>query len=245
MTDEELLRLNGEGFFPGPNETEEQFVARVAEVHRRAEKIRDPIPSSHWDWVRLHLQQLFDFSPRCLPAFYSNRSLMPWQGAASWTQGGKLVAVQLRKALQKGSFLRIYQREEILAHEAVHAARASFEESRWEEFLAYMTSEKKWRRVLGPIVQKPWEVWPFFVGCMLGPVWPVMFLGAAFWAGIGFIRLVRCHRILKRVAEKLNGKNVRAILVRLTETEIERLSIGQEVGDESLRWRLLRLTYWR
>ena len=251
MTDEELLDLNERGFFPGPDESEEDFLRRVEWVKQAAGALGErAIPSSHWVWARLHLRELFGFAPECLPAYYSNRSLAPWQGAASWIEGGKISAVQLRENLKRGSYLGIYRREEILGHEAVHAARSAFEADRWEEFFAYMTSESRWRRVLGPIVRSPWEVWPFLAFCLIGSWLPAMFLGAAAWAGIGFWRLARGHWILRRASEEIkrdarNVSHVRAILVRLADWEIERLAKGLEIGNESLRWRLLRLAYWK
>lgn len=234
MTDEELLRLNQEGFIPGPGESEEAFLARVQASRG------DHVPS---EWVGLHLRQLFDFRPGCLPAFYSNRSLAPWQGAAVWIEGRTVKAVQLRKALKSGSYLGLYNRDEILAHEAVHAARAAFEESVNEEFFAYMTSQKKWRRVLGPIVRRPWEVWPVLLGAVMGAWMPVFYWVTTLWMGWGFVRLIRQHACLRKAAKGL-GKNARAILVRLTDQEIEQLAKGEKLkAKEELRWRLLRLAY--
>lgn len=249
MTDEELLLLNRKGFIPGPKEAEEAFFQRVEAVKKAFSHLDCPLPSSHWDWVRLHLNKIFDFAPECLPAFYSNRSLAPWQGAASWIEEGGAVSIQLREQFRKGSYLGIYQREEILAHEAVHAARAAFREGKYEEFFAYMTSETRWRRVLGPLVTRPWEVWPFLGFSLFGPFWEGAFLAAALWLGIGFWRLSVRHRKLGKAANRLwektrNKEIVRAVLFRLTDEEIENLAKGKEVGDHSLRWRAIRLAYF-
>ena len=129
MQDRELLDWNRRGFIPGPKESEEDFLRRVNDTGKEAVKLGGrPIPSSHWEWVRRHLREIFDFEPESLPAFYSNRLLVPWQGAASWIMSGKLIGVQLREKLQRGSYLGLYDRNEILAHEAVHAARCAFQE---------------------------------------------------------------------------------------------------------------------
>lgn len=232
MTDEELLSYNNLGFIPGPNESEADFTQRVKSVKQAFLKLGDgTIPPSHWDWVEIQLKDLFSFTPHCLPAFYSNRSLTPWQGAAAWVEHGKIIAIQLRNAFKKGSFLGIYDRGEILSHEAVHAARSAFPKDRWDEYFAYMTSEKAWRRVLGPIVQSPWEVWPFLLFCIAGALFPLVFIGAAIWTGFGFYRLAQGHRILRKASESLSSegysdKQVRAILFRLTDAEIQRLSRG-------------------
>jgi hypothetical protein len=233
----QLLELNREGFIPGPGETEEQFLARV----ERSKKFFDEgswIPKPHWDWVDQSLQEIFDFSPRYVPVFYSNRDLRLWQGAAAWSDG----TVQLREGFRKGSYLG-YAREEVLAHEAVHIARAAFQESRYEEFFAYLTSEKKWRRVLGPIVRRPWEVWPLMVAAVLG-LWQV----SALWAGLGFIRLIRCHLRLRAASKQFDPKWAKAILLRLTDDEIDLFAKGEDVEkyafrQNCIRWKLIKLGY--
>ncbi len=249
MTDQELLALDKRGLIPGPKEDEDSFLARVALVKESFEK-GEWIPESHWDWVREYLQEMFNVKPLYICAFYSNRGLTPWQGAASWIEGKRLHAIQLRTGLKKGAYLGIYRREEILAHEAVHAARSGFDENRCEEFFAYMTSEKKWRRVLGPIVQRPWEVWPFLGALIGGMIWPVCYWGAAIWSGIGFFRLIRQHRVLKKAAAQIfkrtaDARKARAILFRLTDAEIEAFSKGEEIENYAqrqtcLRWRIIR-----
>lgn len=268
MKDEAWLERNREGLIPGPNETEEEFKTRVEETKRRFEK-ENLIPRGHLEWVQLHLRELFDFQPSFLPISYSNKGLAPWQGAACWVEGRKVVSIQLREALKKGSYLGIYRREEILAHEAVHAARSAFEERKNEEFFAYMTSEAKWRRVLGPILQRPAECWPFIFLLAGGLVsewislyfdlvdWMggVCFWGALLWVGIGFGRLIRQHWVLRRAGERLlailkEKKTVRAVLFRLTDEEIDRFARDEKITEyvqnqKCLRWKVLRLAYFK
>lgn len=265
MTDQELLLLNQEGFIPGPGEEEGDFLKRVEEGKKRFFELEGEwIPKAHWDWVSLHLKEMFDFTPCYLPAFYSNKNLAPWHGAASWILGRAVSAIQLREGLRKGSYLGLYKREEILGHEAVHAARSGFEESKNEEFFAYMTSEKKWRRVLGPILQRPIEAWPFVVGICVGMIGEIGAMGilagigywtVAIWTGLGFGRLCWRHWRLRRSAEQIlkqvgDARLVRAILMRLTDEEIKRFSKGERVEEYALRqnclrWRLIRLAYLR
>lgn len=251
METESFLSLNRKGFFPSPGESEALFLDRVEKVRARFKNLGDPlIPVSHWDWVSHHLNEVFDFRPECLPVFYSNRSLLPWQGAAIWIEESGETVIQLRQALQKGSFLKLYDREEILAHEAVHAARAGFKEDQWEEFFAFMTSPMLWRRVLGPIIRRPWEVWPFLLCCLLGPVFPLGFFGAAIWAVLGFGRLIVQHRTIKQASAELSKliqdpRKIRAVLVRLSNEEIRALSRGEKIGDDSFRWTIIRELYFR
>jgi hypothetical protein len=137
-----------------------------------------------------------------------------------------------------------------MAHEAVHAVRSGFDESRFEEFFAYMTSEKQWRRALGPILQRPWEAWPLMACLAVGALWPFAYLAAAVWVGLGFIRLISSHKILNAAASHLHKKisddrQVRSVLLRLTDAEIEAFAQGQDVieyatSQKCLRWQILR-----
>ncbi len=248
MTDAELLVLDQIGFVPGPGEEEGAFLNRVERTKEKFAK-GEWIPDSHWSWIREYLDQMFHVKPLYICAFYSNRGLAPWQGAASWIEGRELHSVQLREKLRRGSYLGIYSREEILAHEAVHAIRSGFDEDRSEEFFAYMTSEKRWRRIFGPILQRPWEAWPFLVAITGGVIWPACYLAAAIWLGIGFFRLIRQHRQLKKAARQIlervgDERKTRAILFRLTDREIEAFSKGVKIEEYAqvqteLRWRVI------
>ena len=254
MTDEELLELNSQGLIPGPKESEEDFLSRVRRGMIREEK--DWIPRAHLEWTALHLKEVFDFSPVCLPIFYSNRSLAPWEGAAAWIENGRVSSIQLREGFKKGSYLWLYKRDEVIAHEAVHAARCAFNEEKFEEFFAFLVSEKKWRRVLGPLLKRPWEIWPFFICAFVGVFFgeAMLLWGAFLWASMGFWRLARRHRQLRGASEAVlevvgGDRKTRAVLFRLTDEEILRFSKGKSVAEyagrqECLRWRLIRLAYF-
>ena len=250
ITEDELLAYSKKGFIPGPGESETSFLHRIQATKQAFLKLGvAAIPDSHWEYVRGNLEKLFGFTPESLPAFYSNKALTPWQGAAAWVERGQVIAIQLREAFRKGTFLRIYKRSEILAHEAVHAARSAFPKDPWDEYFAFMTSDQAWRRSLGPIIRSPWEVWPFLIFCLLGSFLPLFFLGASFWICAGFIRLIKAHLTLKRALKELNKKmtlqEARILLLRLTNDEIQELSIGKELKiTTDLRGRLIEI-YWR
>lgn len=253
MTDDELLSLNSQGFIPGPLESEEHFLHRVSRV-KNSLTHEEKIPPSDWDWTRQHLKFIFDFEPESLPVFYSNKSLAFWEAAAAWIEEGRLVGVQLREGLKKGSYLHIYSREEILSHEAVHAARSAFNEPENEEFFAYLTSEAKWRRFIGPILRRTEEGWIFLGLLAISLFFPFMYAGALFWMICGCVRLIKQHLRLKKASEHIfdtiqDPKKVRAILVRLTDREINLLAQKQDLQEYAnnqtcLRWKLIRLAYF-
>jgi hypothetical protein len=183
------------------------------------------------------VNQLYSFEPQSLKVFYSSRGLAPWQGAACWIDEKNIPSLQLRESFQKGSFLGIYHKDELLAHEAVHAARAAFEEPQSEEFFAYATSPVSWRRAIGPILRKPSEAWFLFLG-LFPPILPIL-------AAFAFTRLILQRLRMKKAADQFDQtdpRKVRALLFRMTDLEICSLSRGKKLsGDSTLRWRLIRL----
>jgi hypothetical protein len=250
MTDQELLEFNAKGFIPGPFETEIQFLTRVAAI-KNSFREKDSIPRAHSEWIKHHLRELFGFEPESLIAFYSNKGLTPWQGAACWIGEDKVPQLQLREGFKKGHYLALYSREETLAHESIHAARAAFEEPENEEFFAYGSSEKKWRRALGPIIKNQWEVWVLLGALFTGVFWEGGIAFSLLWITAGFYRLIRQHVRRARAAKALmhcltEHALIRAVLLRLTDLEIRQLAKGQKLqGDDTLRWRLLRLAYFQ
>lgn len=260
MEDATLLELSEQGFIPGPQETEEAFIARIERMKSAYESQTERLPQAHWDWVKLHLESRFGFQPTFVTAFYSDAHLTPWQGAAIWLEENGFPLIQLRTALRKGSYLGLYRREEILAHEAVHAARAAFLQSRFEEFFAYMTAENRVRQVLGPIIDRPWEVWPFIICLGSGSLaslgigtWEgadlislLSYLLAFVWLGLGLIRLIRGHWLLQKASQQLiqmgcSDSLARTVLFRLTDEEIQKLAKGEPIlKRDSLRERLVR-----
>lgn len=246
MTDADLLALNKIGWLPGPGEDEASFEARVQKGKEHFEKTGG-LGQAHWEWAREHLEELFDVKPLYIGAFYSKRGLAPWQGAATFVEGREVRSIQLHPRLRKGSHW-FTDRGEVLAHEAIHALRSGFEESWCEEFFAFMASSKKYRRVLGPIIQRPWEVWPLFLILLIAPFWPEAYLAASIWIGLGFARLIRGHYILKRVfsfllKKGIDAKKARAVFIRLSKEEIEKMYRGVDVFEEKRsepRWKILQ-----
>jgi hypothetical protein len=246
MTDQELLDFNSRGFIPGPEESEGDFQRRI-DAAKATFSEQKTLPPAHWEWVRLHVKELFHFEPESLTAYYSNEKLAPWQGAACWIGEDRVPLLQLRNGFKKGSYLNLYSRGEILAHESTHAARVAFDEPEYEEFFAYATAVRKWRRVLGPIFQRTSEPWILLISFGLGIFWKIGWILATALIAAGFWRLIHRHLRLKKafhhLVERLQDKKVaRAVLFRLTDREIKTLAQGTWIeGDETLRWRLIRL----
>lgn len=257
----ELLSLNSDGLFPGPGESEADFCERVRHVQEKLKSQEQPVALHHWQWAAEQLRALYDFSPKWCSAYYSSKGLAPWQAAATWIDVKRVYSIQLR---QSGWISSLVSRDEVLAHEAVHAARAAFDEPKAEEMFAYLTSPAKWRQVIGPLFRRPiealWFMGLIFFGSLLQIAevfWDQMlgsslcfFAAAAFLFGCS-IRLcgmrVRLTRAAKQLAPRLRDPaKVRAVLFRLADHEIAALSKGRLSTDSAeLRWQLLRSQYFK
>lgn len=291
MNDEIFSHLNQRGFIPGPLETEEEFSKRVDYCLKVREHIKPVIGDKltegdlKQEYLILHealplAKSLFDISPDWIPLFFSNFKLSFWQGGCAWIfqitdQSPTSAVLQLRrKFLTSPVLFPFYQRKEVIAHELVHAARMAFNEPKYEEILAYQTSQSKLRCWLGGIVQSQKEVWLFFFSLMMSSLG--LFL--SIWSGLpgddpliwilwtlpfiliflAFFRNIKKQRIFKKCLENLNKSlkdpsKALAVMMRLTDEEIEKFSsfspseIIQYAQDSllsSLRWRIIYKVYF-
>ena len=278
---EEILFLNQTGWLVGPKETKETFLQRVKTTRECGENLsllqdqcfplNQKVKKPHWQWVKAHLLSLFDIAPESFLAFFNDKKFSFFEGAAMWicsVDGQKVPVIQIRKPLAKGSWLYFYTLEELLAHEAVHAARVAFDEPRMEEFFAYMSSSSSFRKVLGPLVKNSWEVWVFFSLFFIGIVFQsfsyeilpalsaLCFSACLLFLSVGFVRLFRMRRIFVKAFNKLflifQKKSIAmAVLVRLTDEEIQNFSksslekIYQYVDqDKTFRWQVIKSSYF-
>ncbi|WP_194847334.1 hypothetical protein [Candidatus Neptunochlamydia vexilliferae] len=261
---EKLKELGEAGIIAGPDESEEAFVKRLYILKKTA-------PSQLLKGYTIHpwegdFEKLLGARPDWIPLTYSNRKLLPWQGAVLWVFDHKIPLIQLRKGFKKGKFL-LYSCEEVLLHETIHALRASFEEPKYEEILAYAHSKSKWRRFLGPLFRKPSHAL-FFISlifiCLLIQGSSLLFLDSPFLPYLQFLSLVPCvdlalrgatlvkdRRLLKKTLEKISQlfpkqANPFPVALRLKDSEIQKfatdsveqvLTYIEEQVPRSVRWR--------
>jgi hypothetical protein len=286
---EELLLLNREGFIPGPNESYEAFMKRVSLTKRLYEdgnkffekekppfKLNDRLKKPDLSWVNPTLLNLFDISACKYPVYFSNEKLNFLQGAATWFldfEGINVPLLQIRKNLKKGSYLRIYELEDVLAHEVVHFARAGFDEKIFEEFLAYSTSSRFIRKVFGPLFDNFKEIcWffgflsiflvsqyisIFFESILFSGLFVFAFLAVfgstIFYMGRLFFRKKIFNGCLKKLIKILKDKKLaKAVIFRLTDREIKKFfkmkleDIKDYVKSEkSLRWKVIFEAYFK
>lgn len=258
-----LLNLNLRGLFPGPSETFEAFFARVESLSSKE--------VSEYSSALVHLNKIYNAAPDWMEATVQSQGLMPWEGAVLWIEESSAQVRTCRIQLNDSFLSRLYPRDEMLAHELVHAMRLMFDEKRFEEILAYQTSKNRFRRYFGPLFSTPKETKGFIALVLLTSVsyWAeVIFnldlvgeyiLALPFFAlGLGIFRLWRSQRIFSKALRKIKqlipaSLNPIVIALRLTDAEIERFAKSsseetrhfiKEQSQRSLRWRQLNQSYF-
>ncbi len=263
LSSKELIVWNHCGFLPQPDEEERAFLERVALL----EKEKSQNSSINMEAALLRCEELFDLKPDWITIEEKQKGLMPWQGAVLWIQKdareNTIPLIQLSPRLKTSWLGKWYPQEEVLAHECVHAVRLPLNSSRFEEIAAYQTSKNLFRRFLGPIIRRPFEVFIFLGAVVLGwigLIWSsVSFFLWAPWilCLFGGIRLVLSQCTFKRCQAKLqlllkNQNKALAMTIRLTDKEIdlfarvspkEILSYIYRAEKEQLRWRMLSAAY--
>ncbi|MCB1082053.1 MAG: hypothetical protein KDK63_02795 [Chlamydiia bacterium] len=268
ITPSELKDLGEKGFIAAPDESEEAFVKRVDMLTNLAKSPESLLTGFSFETVDLERCQFLGANPHWIPLTYSNKKLAPWQGAAMWLFEGRATfpIIQLRKGFKKGRYL-FYSKEEVLAHEVVHAMRMGFNEPRFEELLAYYHSKSTVRKFLGPLFRTPKQALIFIgwvavsIGCqaislfLIDSPFSFLFRGLAFLPLIDLAfrgaLLLRDFRLLKKAIKKLGTIFSKrgdpfAIAIRLKDSEIQMfaskdredlLQAIEKKVPDSLRWR--------
>ena len=292
IPEEQLLEWNRRGLVPGPEESDEEYLERAEScLNLKSQLAKDlgevvpftKSPPASEDYLKTALQRtqhLFDMAPDWIPLFFSNYQLTPWHGGCAWIFQAKKdsptgALLQLRQSFNASpTYLKIYHRDEFLAHELSHVGRMKFEEPNFEEFFAYRTSRSGFRRWFGPIVKSFWESLIFIVVLVIiflldfalffldqEALYPVAMwaktvpLGMlAFGAGRLWWRHHQFSNCFKRLEELLSDETkARAVIYRLRDCEIIAFSgmcpceiqqFIKENKDKSLRWRVLHKAYF-
>lgn len=216
-----MLKLDQQGWILSPNETKKQLLSRKATSEKKIHPTSSLENKAH-DIT----EKLYQFRLNDVEIIYSKKSIYPWQGALLWSYEEKgeepFPVIQIRK---KG----IYNEQEILAHELVHAARFSFKEPFFEEMLAYQTSSSKLYRFFGPLFMFQLEPLLFLLLSFTS------FLGIIFLENLCFLwipplifailllRLTLLHTLFLLAKKHLKQEGVLnplAILLRLSDKEI-------------------------
>lgn len=247
---------NSLGFLPRKGEEKEAFLKRVRAMKREEVSIEALARCKH----------LFDAEPEWVEILEDHKGLSPWQGAVMWTQedseGNITPLIQISPRLKKSFLRRWYPKEEVIAHELIHAVRMPLHSLRFEEIIAYHTSQNPVRKYLGPLVRRPYEVYVLLSTLVIS--WAALLWGVSFflflpWAVclFGILRLIYCqwifHRCKANLSKVLKDKGkILAFLARLTDEEIayfahssiqDILSYADQAQETQLRWQILLEAY--
>ena len=251
--------FDGRGWILGPREDAKALVSRVEILEyffsNPPETIDYFLTDRDWEGALERIRVLYDAKPDWIVAHYDNNGLTFFQGAATWIvckDDLRVPLIQLRKSFDSGSHLKLYSCEEVLAHEVVHAMRMQFDEPKFEEIFAYKTSRRLYRRLMGPLFQKPWEA-NLFLLILLIPIatevyaffypehdwvfWLTAlpaFFGAWLLGRLVFYQLV-LHIALKKLRPILKQpQKAWAVALRLSDREIFRIAFSKM--EQFLDW---------
>lgn len=270
LSDENLLFLNKQGLFPGPGETADLFERRLSLYKEfsldpagffRKRVETPPFPLDTYKTVTLNISQ-YGIEQSSFLVFYSNKGLSLLEGGLTTIveiDGIDLPLIQINQNfLKKERLWGIYSKQDVIEHETLHAMRASFEETRFEEFFPYKLSKHPLRRILGPIICKKEEGHLFLALVFAGTVFSLLsflwasilaFLASFVLLALGVVRLSASANVLKKAEKHLKELKIDPLpfLFRLTDAEIEKIAqiSGKELlkyieEQKSYRWSLLK-----
>lgn len=265
-TKDKFIALNKKGLFPGPNEKEKAFLERVQALEEFFSKppseVDDFLTDGDWSAPREELLEKYDFSPDWIVAHFDNAKLPFFQAGATWISEKKtlripLIQLKKRYANKPGAL------SEIVAHEAVHAARMQFDEPRFEELLAYQTSRFPWRRFLGGLFMRSWESTLFLLSLLIpfvielslvfspeGGNWEIFFwtpwVYLLYLLGRNLLNWGTLNRARRKLMRRYPAlEKPWAVLLRLTDEEIWSLAWSSEKWKkEDLRKQLIWEIYF-
>lgn len=244
-----LLDWSAQGLFVAPDDSLERYV-------ERAHLLLKASGAQGTEAARAIVRACYEADPLWVEVIFSDKDLALWEAGCTWcgVRCDEPPQIHLRSAFEKKKrFLWLYDRDEILAHEYVHAIRSPLDSTVFEEFFAYYTSIYSgrgyvhyFRALLGPLFGHPRE--PLFLIASLGALNLLLLLqmwffdDAFFWEAVSLIvaipllfvgRLALRWRSLYRCKKRLEamvGGRALALMVRLTDEEIllfSKLSVAQ------------------
>lgn len=289
----QLLEWNSLGLVPGPDETLDAFAERATRCLTLKQQVigdlQEQLPfveaelsdESVLSRAESTTRELFDVYPSWIPLFFSNYQLLPWHGGCAWIfqtdiNSPKMAFFQLRKAFAAhDTYLGLYHKDELVAHEIAHVGRMAFEEPKYEELIAYQSSQSSFRRWVGPLLQSAYEALVLLGLVLLCVIvdlftlvfaYPGAFTAALWWKLLPlgylsylFVRLALRQKTFRRCKERLkeatgNTHAAQAVLFRLTDKEVARFASlppeqirteAQTAATQSPRWKVIAAAYFK
>ena len=165
--------LDANGFIKSPLETEENWYQRVhALVNSNPEenysdllppdltpkKLNEKkVPALVLKKANALIKETFEIEIGWAPVFYEDQLLSLFAGARFISFDTINFIISLKEKFKDKNRWFIYNREELIAHEFVHASRVSFHSIVYEEILAYQVCKNKRIQFWGGIFHRPLE----------------------------------------------------------------------------------------
>lgn len=213
----------------------------------------DLVPFEHIQQAVQFLRDRFDLGMQWVPGFYAPSSALPTLAGACSYATNLGCFIQLHGGLKRSERTRVVgnlvalDRDELIQHELIHAARTALESTRFEEEFAYSTSTSRMRQTIAPIAQNPSDITAFTALSLLNMAsdLPIFSRRASLLAKLSMLgmtslavgRLILTKRTLRHAAHCLQSvfrgnvtdianmdRRVHHILIRLTDNDINELA---------------------
>ncbi|MBR6372164.1 MAG: hypothetical protein IKS20_03185 [Victivallales bacterium] len=258
---ETLLALDRRGLLASAGESVEEYLARIRKLQRNIGAMeealskdghyeiegidvvsKDRIRPSFFDSANAQCLELFGFEADWVPAFFINPSFSLLFGGCSFSFLPDFFAMFIiRRSFKNSQRWLLYGRDELIAHEMCHVARAPLMSNAYEETFAYCTSQSSFRKYIGGIFLSQWDSFlllgstfvlllaqicnifliqlPMWIFWLLPPI-VLAWLMLRYWKLRR--RMARAHSTL----EAKYGQNATKVLFRCSDDEIDALANG-------------------
>ena len=258
---ETLLALDRRGLLAGAGESVEEYLARIRKLQRNMDAMenalskdghyeiegievvsKDRIKPSFFDSANAQCLELFGFAADWVPAFFINPSFSFLFGGCSFSFLPDFFAMFIiRRSFKNSQRWLFYGRDELMAHEMCHVARAALMSNAYEESFAYCTSKSSFRKYIGGIFLSQWDSFMLLGSTfvlLLAQVCNVFLLRLPMWIFwllppivLAWLML-RYWRLRRRMAKAqatlatMYGDNATKVLFRCGDDEIDALAKG-------------------
>ena len=286
-----MVELDTMGISPSPTETATQFADRLEALNLNFAKMEDSLHNTGEYTVegvtvkgtaRIHEEifaepmertsRLFGFRCDWVPGFFFPARPLSFFGGYAFYFFPEFFAMFLaRNEFRKRPKWLFIERNELVAHEMCHIARAALESQAYEELFAYQTATTAFRRFTGGIFREQidsflflgatflllfWQMARAFAFPQL-PAWPGW---AVLAADFTFLLVRHCltYRRFTTARDKLtrlygDEAVARTVLFHASDTEIPLLADTQnpamlldEWSKTQLRWQIVQLRFpWK
>ena len=174
-----LRALDERGLFLAPGEEPAAFAARLRGLQARLAELEqelaqtgaldfygahlpagDRIPAAVFAAPRQQTAALYGIAVDWVPGFFTNyRMGLFFAGCACYSPEELFALFLVRRAFRDQERWLIYSRQELIAHELCHLARAPLQSRDLEELFAYQTASSGFRRAIGGMLRSPRETW--------------------------------------------------------------------------------------